>query len=314
MRKTRFSVRFKPAAKVVVLSMALVTPASAQNDPTGSAWDAANFVEETGGDQRINYSGKLRMLSQRMPAAACNLHAGIAPSSARTALASAVNEFDEILTALEFGDDVRGIYGPEARPRTLRVIEEVHKTLLPIKTALSLDLGGGQLSAETAQVLADHNLALLEIAKLLVVELSGQYANPVALLHSHAMTIDIAGRQRMLTQKMSKDICLALSGINSEDAQESLATTMQVFEASLDALQNGMTDVGIQTPPNEAIRAGLATVEAEWNLVRGNVQTVLVGGSLRAEDRAFVFDGLGSTLREMNKVVGMYVDASKLNL
>lgn len=313
MRKNRLSLRFKPAAATVVLTMVLASQATAQSVATGNSWDAANFVEETGGDQRINFSGKLRMLSQRMPAAACNLHDGISPSSTRAALNGALQEFDEILSALEFGDDARGIYGPEERHRTLRVIEEVHKTLAPIKDALVSE-AGDPLTNQTAQVLADQNLPLLEIAKLLVSELSGQYANPVALLQSDAMTIDIAGRQRMLTQKMSKELCFVLSDIEAPTARDTLSKTMHLFEVSLGALQNGMAEVGIQPPPNDEIIAGLEIVSTEWNAVRGYVQTVLADGTLTADQRAFVFDGLSTTLREMNKVVGMYADASKLNL
>lgn len=313
MHKVRLSLRFKPAAKMVALTMSLATQVAAQDAATNDAWDAAKFVEETGGDQRINYSGKLRMLSQRLPAAACNLHDGIDPSSSRAALDGALEEFDEILAALEFGDDTRGIYGPEQRRRTLRVIEEVHKTLAPIKDALANEPTEG-VSSHTAQILADENLALLEIAKMLVVDLTGAYANPVALLQSDAMTIDIAGRQRMLTQKMSKEVCLVLSNIHAPSASETLGETMRMFEVSLGALQNGMSEVGIQPPPNGAITDGLAVVAREWGAVRAHIDTVLLGGTLTAEERAVVFNGLSTTLREMNTVVGMYADASKLNL
>jgi len=40
--------------------------------------ELAQFLEDIGASERINLSGKLRMLSQRMPAAACNEHAGVA--------------------------------------------------------------------------------------------------------------------------------------------------------------------------------------------------------------------------------------------
>lgn len=313
MRKRRLSVRFKPAAKAVVLTMALALQAEAQSVATGNSWDAADFVAETGGDQRINFSGKLRMLSQRMPAAACNLRDGISPSSTRAALNGALQEFDEILFALEFGDDTRGIYGPEEKRRTLRVIDEVHKTLAPIKDALAAETGD-RVTSETAQVLADQNLPLLEIAKLLVSELSGEYSHPVALLQSDAMTIDIAGRQRMLTQKMSKELCFALSDFGAPTARETLGKTVHLFEVSLGALRNGMADVGIQPPPNDEIIAGLEVVSTEWNTVRGYIQTVMANGTLTDDQRAFVFEGLSITLREMNEVVDMYAAASKLNL
>lgn len=313
MSKTWLKVRFKPAAKATVLLIALGGQVVAQQAPETNTLENANFVERTGGDQRINFSGKLRMLSQRMPAAACNLHAGVVPTSSRTALNAAVEEFDTILDALEFGDDSLGIFGPEDRVRTLRVIQEVHTKLTPIKEALATETGE-TLSSDTVTILADQNMALLDIAKLLVSELSGQYSNPVALVQSDAMAIDIAGRQRMLTQKMSKEVCLALSDINADEARAALQSTMNMFEVSLGALQNGMEQVGITPPPNAEIASGLVTVETEWRMVRGFVDTVLSGGTLDEEQRGLVFDGLSATLREMNTVVGMYATASQQNL
>lgn len=297
----------KPAAATVILSMALTTQTVAETA------GGANFVEQVGGEQRINFSGKLRMLSQRIPAAACNLSAGVVPSSSRAVLDGAMQEFEEILTGLEHGDDGRGIFGPEDRHRTLRVIEEVHKVYDPIKTVLDAE-ATGDLSRDAAQVLADQNMELLGIAKLLVSELTGQYANPVALTQSNAITIDIAGRQRMLTQKMSKEVCLILSDMNAEGAKESLGGTINMFEVSLGALRNGMDQVGINPPPNQQISEGLALVQTDWKAIAPQVQAVLNGEILTTDQRAIVFEGLTTTLKDMNAVVGMYAEASKQNL
>ncbi len=308
----RLKVRFKPAATGVMLTMALTTPLKADESSQVVA-EKANFVEQVGGEQRINFSGKLRMLSQRMPAAACNLHAGIVPSSSRDILNGALGEFEEIIAGLEHGDEGRGIYGPEERHRTLRVIQEVHKILDPIRSVIDQEHEGA-LSREATEVLADQNMELLGIAKLLVSELTGQYANPVALTQADAITIDIAGRQRMLTQKMSKEVCLILSDINAEGAQEALEGTVNMFEVSLGALRNGMDQVGINPPPNQDIVDGLVQVQDDWEVVKPKIIAVLGGESLSAEERGLVFEGLSKTLKDMNTVVGMYAAASKQDL
>jgi hypothetical protein len=46
------------------------------------------------------------------------------------------------------------------------------------------------------------------MTKLLVSDLLAQYSNPNAMLQAIAMLVDISGRQRMLTQRMSKNFCL----------------------------------------------------------------------------------------------------------
>lgn len=298
----------RTAACATALSLSLAVPLTAETI-TGKQ---SQFVEDAGGSQRINFSGKLRMLSQRIPAAACNLNAGVDPDGSRAILEAAMAEFDSILYALEFGDVNLGIYGAEERRRTLRVIEEVHAKMDPLEDALKA-IGDGVPSDESIQSLADGNMEVLEMAKLLVDEITGEYANPVALSQSDAITIDIAGRQRMLTQMVSKDVCLAMSGVNATSSRTSLPKTMAMFEVSLGALENGMEQVGIQPPPNEDIAFGLAQVRSHWMSVQHYLAAVDAGESLSDEQRATVFLGLNKTMAQMNTVVGQYSAASKMN-
>jgi len=296
--------KFTPIACALCAALISAPAVQANTAQTG-------FVEDSGASQRIDLSGKLRMLSQRIPAAACALRSGVAPDESRALLENSVNEFNAILFALEFGNDDMGVFGAEERPRTLRVIQEVHAKFDPIQTALNATADGVP-SDEAIQILADQNGAVLEMAKLLVVEISGQYSNPVALLQSDAMAIDIAGRQRMLTQKVSKDVCQIATGVNPTSSREALSGTVQIFEASLGALRNGMESVGLEQPPTEEIAAGLDRVQADWMEVKAHIDAVDAGEAISDEERAVVFVGLNKTMADMNKVVGMYSEASKL--
>lgn len=310
MFRLKFSVSLGTLTGAAALTMVLATPTYAQSQPAGSA---EGFVQDVGGSQRINLSGKLRMLSQRIPAAACNLNAGVVPDESAAVLNAAFAEFEQILTGLEIGDTALGIIGAEERPRTLRVIQEVHAKLEPFETAMT-DMVDGVPSDAAVAMLADSNMELLEIVKLLVSEISGQYANPAALLQSDAMAIDIAGRQRLLTQQTSKEICLILSDINAAASQETLSGTINMFETSLDALQNGMRDAGLNPPPNDEIIQGLDQVHEEWFAVKDHLTAMVGGQALSDADRATVFTALNKTMADMNAVVGMYSEASKLGL
>ena len=77
-------------------------------------------MKEENAEERINYSGKLRMLSQRIPSAACHLSRGIDVEGARALLRAAPAEFEQILTALEFGGDTElNIKHPETRRKSI---------------------------------------------------------------------------------------------------------------------------------------------------------------------------------------------------
>ena len=303
----------KATVSAALLGAALSLPAAAAMEVPTKPVNLAQFIEDVGGAERINFSGKLRMLSQRIPAAACNLTAGVDVEKSESVLKSATAEFEKIIQALELGDETLGIKGGEDRRKTLAAIAEVHKEWDIVKKDAEVMLASGATDALN-QDIADHNMKLLGAAKLLVSELSGQYSDPTAIIQSDAIRIDIAGRQRMLTQKMSKEACYILSGVNVEASKKAIGGTANMFDASLNALMNGMPEAGIQASDDPQIAAGLVKVAAGWSFLKGHLSELDAGTEWDMETRAQVFNTFNSTMAEMNKVVGMYAEASKLGL
>lgn len=296
-----------------VIALLPANPAMAESHLTPEQLLQIKLIQEVGGSERINLSGKLRMLSQRIPAAACNLHADIAPEAATSLLTGAKQEFEKIVDGLEFGDPSLGIIGVESRRKTLAAIADLRAKYEGVATAGSHMLEPGSTDGDLQQ-LADGNLPLLKAAQFLVSELTGQYSDPTALLQVDSMRIDIAGRQRMLTQKMSKEACFILSGVNVEQSAAALASTIKMFDVSLTALRFGMPAAGIEAVDNPDINAGLELVAQNWAAVKPHLDALEAGGHWDAAQRAAVFEGLNTTMANMNKVVGMYSDASKLHI
>lgn len=297
---------FRTAVLSSLLTLLAASPVLAQS---------ANIVPvlaavEDNAEQRINYSGKLRMLSQRIPAAACHLSRGIASDNARALLAGATTEFEQILLALEIGDEALNIIQPEQRRKTLARIHELRETWEPFK-ATAQAIVEDNASETQLNYLLSENLPVLNAAQLLVEELVKQYSNPNAVTRASLMLIDISGRQRMLTQRISKETCM-IGGVH-ETAQTgaNLESTARVFEASLQALRFGMTEVGINPPPNAEISEGLQVALNDWAGVKPLVAEVLASGEIDDADHAIKFVRLNTTMANMNTVVGMYADAAK---
>ena len=261
-------------------------------------------------EQRINFSGKLRMLSQRIPSAACHLAQGVDRAGATDLLMASTAEFEQILTALELGDLDLNIQAPETNARTLDTIATLRARWEPLKQAAEAVAHDTASAGDQAYVL-NENLPVLAAAQLLVEQLVRQYSNPNAMTFSSLMLIDISGRQRMLTQKMSKESCMIQSGIETVALRDDLQGTMQVFENSLTALCDGMDEVGIKPPPNDQIVAGLDEVVANWEGVKPYLTEVVAGGELYDEADTLKFQGLNMTMVNMNTVVGMYADSAK---
>ncbi|MEO0930161.1 MAG: type IV pili methyl-accepting chemotaxis transducer N-terminal domain-containing protein [Pseudomonadota bacterium] len=303
----------KISAAMLSLGM-ICSPLHAQTAAdTSSLIHKAQFIEDIGASQRIDFSGKLRMLSQRIVAAGCNYAAGIDPEKSGALLRATSEEFQRIVDALEFGDPDLGIIGAEERRRTQVGIAKLRELWDPTNETAQR-IANGDTAPETVALLAEQSAPLLEMAKLLVTEISAQYSDPTALLQADALVIDIAGRQRMLSQRMSKNVCLARTGVNRDAAVAELNNASQMFEVSLMALRNGMADAGIKEPPNDDIATGLDVVIDDWDGLKPIVTQVLAGATIDDEQRAIMFNGSLMMTGDMNKVVGMYSDASKLGL
>lgn len=269
------------------------------------------YAKDLGASERLDYAGRLRMLSQRIPAATCNLSAGVESGASRAIQHRAIAEFKRILSALEFGDRRLGILGVEKRSRTLKAIKEVHRSFDPLR--LAAETTEGSVSAATAvKLAANHSSEVLNSANRLMAEVSSEYSMPASLLQSDAVTIDIAGRQRMLTQKMSKEICQILSQVNVSASRTALRETIRLFEVTHEALRHGEKIVGIKPAPTPEIAQGLDVVKSEWIAIKSYIDVVADGSEISGRDRAAVFNGLNQTMADMNRVVRLYSNASKL--
>lgn len=274
---------------------------------------AQNFTTDVGSSERINLAGQLGTLSQRIIASACNLNADIAVAESNAVLQISSFQFDRIRDALLFGNRGFGILGEEGRPRTLQVISELSSVWAPALDIASATAVGAN-DVDQMAALANESDAVLDIASILVSEITGQYADPVALLHADALLIDLAGRQRLLAEQMSKDICLIASGINVTAAQEDLRKTSKLFDDTLDALRNGLDSVGVRPPPTQKIADSLQFVVDEWEDLQPALNASLSGIPLSDDMRQQVFYAFLGMEARMNNVVVLYDKNSKLGL
>jgi len=140
---------------------------------------------------------------------------------------------------------------------------------------------------------------------------------------SDAVVINIAGRQRMLTQKMAKE---SLNFFNvstkrgkSSDILRKLQNTVSLFERSLLALKDGGKTMGtkgaeVTIPPSrgEAI-AQLDKVTGIWLAFKGNIERLTAPKASKAEIRQSIKAITGgdmALLKASNKAVGIFTEQS----
>ena len=131
--------------------------------------------------------------------------------------------------------------------------------------------------------------------------------------HQHGIVINLAGKQRMLTQKMSKEALLIAKGINIESNSKSLKKTIALFDKTLIGLRNGDRSLHLPKTTNREIVKQIDKVISLWDSFKVHVEKVANGEIEKATLVAIDKENL-PLLKNMNMVVQMYEDDSSSNL
>ena len=133
------------------------------------------------------------------------------------------------------------------------------------------------------------------------------------------LLINLAGRQRMLSQKMSKEVhhflfVSAKKGALDQASIELVRGTMAVFDMTLKALTSGgkaplsidlkNTEYRECPPPSGKIAEQLNETIAEWKKVSPNIEKILSGNGTEVNMEE-LHSGNMLLLKEMNMAVGM---------
>lgn len=262
----------------------------------------------------LNLSGKQRMLSQKMSKEVMLINLDYKKDINLENLKKTASLFDKTLKGLRDGDESLGLPPTTSR----RILRQIDDKITPLWKSFYSNiqsiLDAGSVSSDQLAAVAQNNLPLLkEMNKC--VKLYEKDASKAGMKSDPglAVTINLAGKQRMLTQKMSKEFLLIASAYNTEENRLNLQETSGLFERTLKGLLDGDTTLDLPGTKEESIRTQLQKVEGLWTGFRPSVEFAITEKGVIPEDK------IGSLaeqnlplLKEMNKAVGMYeAQASK---
>jgi len=121
-----------------------------------------------------------------------------------------------------------------------------------------------------------------------------------------ADTVNMAGRQRMLSQRLAKE---AVMVVNDAISKDSLNKTIDLFESSHRSLLNGSESAGINPPANEKIKSQLLKVDKLWRAYRTEVEDYVSSKDTSMLSQINT-DSL-TVLTEMNAAVQLIAESSK---
>lgn len=148
------------------------------------------------------------------------------------------------------------------------------------------------------------------VAMLMLISIQ-THAAPTA--KEYGTVLNLAGKQRMLTQKMSKEILLIYLKIDTEQNMENLSKTAKLFDETLEGLLNGNSKLGLPLTFDPEIRKQIEKVKLLWAQFYPAVEKVMVTGFVNDSQLKRIARTNLPLLKQMNKAVGMYEADAKKN-
>ena len=248
----------------------------------------------------INLAGKQRMLSQKMTKEAFLIHLDIDKQENLKRLKESSELFNKTLTGLLKGDKSLNLVSIEdAKIQTqLKEVERLWKSFYQeIVSILS-----GKAKASSYNILEKENMKLLAEMNRAV----GLYASKSSGSSKLALATDInlAGKQRMLTQKMAKDLLFMSNNAKKDIYLSDFKKSQKLFSEILDGLFHGNEMLNLAGTKLPNITKQLKVVEDLW---REN--QLLLEKATKGEELKGAILGLDNIMREMNKGVFIYTQS-----
>jgi len=280
----------KQILSLVTLGVLLSIGATADEPKKATKIEVTQTKQQSGAV--INLAGKQRMLTQKMSKEALFMAKGV---DAKESLTKTANLFDKTLKGLVAGDADLKLPKTEDKD-ILAQLETVTKLWTPFKENIDKVIAGKSDKA-TLEAIAKENLPLLKEMNKAV----GMYAKASGskLDPEKAKTINLAGKQRMLTQKMTKELLLVANGIDADANKANAKKTGELFESTLKDLTDNCK--------NDDIKKQLGVVAGLWKDYKTIIEKADVGeASLKKAEELNI-----PLLKEMNKAVKLYESSIK---
>jgi len=283
----------KRLLSLVALSACLTLGAQAEAPKADVKTEVKQTKEQ--GANVINLAGKQRMLTQKMSKEALFIAKGINVKANTEALKKTAELFDKTLKGLVDGDE--GLKLPKTTDKDiLAQLTKVSELWASMKKSIDAVIGG-KADKSVLEAISKENLPLLKNmnkAVQMYAKASGSKLSP-----EMAKTINLAGKQRMLTQKMTKELLLVANGIDADANKANAKKTGELFENTLKDLTDKCKKDDIKTQ--------LAVVAKLW----ADYKDIIVkadtsDASLKKAEEMNI-----PLLKNMNKAVKMYEAKAK---
>ena len=241
---------------------------------------------------------------QRMAKAACFVAQGIDMEGFRAQASEAHDQFAKGLAGLRDGDPDLDL-SAETGPIILVALTQVAEIWDTYSALVQKAIAADTVDTVTLKSIADLSVPVLQQSHIAVGKFEQRYSS-TEIHPSLALALNMSGRQRMLTQRAAKELCMIAAGINVDAHRTALGETIALFNSSQEALTYGNYDIGLPEAPTDDVYDQLRHVHTIWQPLNAIFAEVAQGGAPLRSDLETIARQIDEVLVEANKVVGLY--------
>ncbi len=269
---------------------------------TNSATDLSSLIgdmmeEGNSLNYTINLAGKQRMLIQRMSKVALLISLGIESQENSKKLEGFAKLYDQTLKGFKKGDKDLELTATENKD-VLKQIDEVEKKWKPFYENVQKVVADGAKAKDAIDYIIKNNEEMLSISNDLVTAFEESNKDLDYLSKFRLRVVNLAGRQRMLIQKMTKEKLL-VNELKDSSYKDKLKKSIELFDTSLTTLINGNKENNISKPTNGDLKVAYDKVEKLWS----KLKPLYAKDKLDKKELMVIVDENRELLKEMNAAV-----------
>ena len=245
------------------------------------------------------------MLTQKMTKLSLLISLNVNKVENKKRLTKAYKLYEKTLKGFLDGDTSLGL--PATKNRDIAAfIQKLQKEWSPFLTNVQTIVKSDKRDSKALGYLIKNNEKLLKMSDQLVQSFKKAQTKQTFMEKSRANIVDVAGRQRMLTQKMAKEKLLVLAKVSADQNRKKLQKTISLFDSSLKGLMHGNKALMIIKPSNKKMAKQLQVVKALWR----DLKPLYEKKKLKEKELAKIIDENPILLAQMHKAVLLSVDVA----
>jgi len=285
---------------LILSALLCSTPLVAEGNPADLSSLIGDMMEDDNSlNATINLAGKQRMLTQRMSKIVLLISLDVDSKLFNKKLSTFSKLYDQTLKGFKNGDDTLGLTATENKD-VLKQIEAVEKLWKPFYENIQKVVKDGAKAKDAIAFIIKNNEKMLSSSNDLVTAFEKSNTDLDYLSKFRLRVVNVAGRQRMLSQKMTKEKLLVHEAKDTS-YKEKLKKSIDLFDSSLIALINGDKDNNISKPTDSELKAQYAKVEKLWS----KLKPLYKKDKLNKKELMVIVDENRILLKDMNDAVKM---------